>query len=85
MRVRMRTTLAGPMGTARAGESIDVEDKLGAALIAGNYAEELPGEPEVKSEPAPVETATEPEPEEEAATVSSRRGGRYGRKSQSRK
>lgn len=39
VRVRMRTTMAGPMGTYAAGAVVDFADGLAQALIAGGYAE----------------------------------------------
>ena len=50
----MITTLAGPQGTASAGQEIDVAAKTGTALIQGGYAQAVK---------APVETATVAAPE----------------------
>ncbi len=45
MRLIMITTLAGPALTADAGTPVDVDDKFGEALKAGNYARDpKPGE-----------------------------------------
>jgi hypothetical protein len=44
MRVRMRTTYAGPGGTARAGATIDVDDEEAAMLIDRGYAEAIDGD-----------------------------------------
>lgn len=39
MQVRMRTTMAGPMGTYHAGDVVDFSAGLAEALIAGGYAD----------------------------------------------
>lgn len=38
MRVTLNTTMAGPNGTATAGETIDLPEKQAESLIAGGYA-----------------------------------------------
>jgi hypothetical protein len=38
MKVKMRTTAAGPNGTAQEGQVVDVDAKHAKQLIAGGYA-----------------------------------------------
>ena len=59
MRIRLRTTLAGPALTAGAGDIVTVAPALGAALIAAGYATPEGDVPERAVAPAP-ETATAP-------------------------
>ena len=57
MRIRLRTTLAGPALTAGAGDIVTVEPALGAALIEAGYATPEGDEPQHAVAPPP-ETAT---------------------------
>lgn len=41
MKVKMITMSAGPNGTIRAGDVVDVSDAEGKLLISGGYAEEV--------------------------------------------
>jgi len=55
MRIRMKTTAAGPLGSKREGEHYDVDDAEGQALIDGGYAEKVePPAPIVDEAPAVV-------------------------------
>lgn len=68
MRIKMRTTSAGPAGVMLAGAEYNVSDAQGKALCAGNYAvpvEEKKSEPKPKEVPA-AETAAAPEAPESA-------------------
>jgi hypothetical protein len=56
MRIRLRTTLAGPALTAGAGDIVTVAPALGAALIETGYAAPEGDEPQLAV--APPETAT---------------------------
>ena len=68
MRVKMKTTYAGPAGTAGAGQTIDLDKDDAYALIEGGYAEQVEEDkPKAKrktkakkSKPAKSETATAP-------------------------
>ena len=57
MRIRLRTTLAGPALTAGAGDVVTVAPALGAALIEAGYATPEGDEPQQAVAPPP-ETAT---------------------------
>ena len=59
MRIRLRTTLAGPVLTAGAGDTVTVEPAFGTALIAAGYAVADTAAPERAVPPQP-ETATAP-------------------------
>lgn len=61
MRIKMKSTAAGPNGSKREGEIYDVADAEGQALIDGGYAEQV-AEPvaEVAPEPAPTPAASAP-------------------------
>jgi len=63
MRVRMRTTYAGPAGTARAGQTIELEDEQAAALLSAGYAEE------VVEPAAEASGAADATPADETATI----------------
>ena len=56
MQIRLRTTLAGPLLTAGAGEIIAVEHDLALALIKAGYAEPIDVTLE-KQLPAPTPVA----------------------------
>lgn len=59
MRVRMRTTAAGPWGVIGAGKSGEVSDVIGRAMIAaGSAVEERSAVAEETVMPAPVVAAT---------------------------
>ena len=70
MKIRMRTTAAGPAGVYQANKEVPVPDEIGERLIAGGYAElveETPPEkaPEKESAtapPAPETAAMDPPP-----------------------
>ena len=57
MRIRLRTTLAGPALTAGAGDIVTVAPALGAALIEAGYATPEVDGPQQAVAP-PAETAT---------------------------
>lgn len=59
MRIRLRTTLAGPVLTAGAGDTVTVEPVFGMVLIAAGYAVSNAAAPERAVPPQP-ETATVP-------------------------
>lgn len=48
MKVRMRTTMAGPDGVVQAGRIAEVSRRKGEGLIKAGYAEELKVEPKAK-------------------------------------
>lgn len=54
MRVRMRTTMAGPSLNAGAGTVVDIDEATAKELIARGYAASLAD----KAVVSPVETAT---------------------------
>ena len=64
MRVKMRTTMAGPHGVILAGKQGEVPDEQGKALVAAGYAERVEAPPpeekkaEKESETPALETAT---------------------------
>lgn len=62
MLVRMRTTMAGPMGAYHAGAIVAFTDGLAEALIAGGYAEaaEEAATPALNVPGAPETTAVQP-------------------------
>ena len=62
MRILYRTTAAGPDGCFRPGETRDVPDELGEALIAGGYARLVERVAPVPPD-QPLETATGENPE----------------------
>ena len=57
MRIRLRTTLAGPALTAGAGDIVTIAPALGAALIEAGYATPEVDVPQQAVAPPP-ETAT---------------------------
>ena len=57
MRVRMKTTMAGPNGNATPGQIIDVARDFAYALIEGGAAEQVDDEPVTLA--APETTAIE--------------------------
>lgn len=59
MRLRMRTTAAGPHFSARSGQVVEVSDDLAEQLVDGGYAE-LVGDPPAAATPAPAPPAPEP-------------------------
>lgn len=63
MQVRMVTLAAGPLGVLQAGETVEVTEAMGAALIAVGAAVIVAGEPAAVEHAVapPVETATAPE------------------------
>lgn len=69
MRVKMKTTSAGPNGTVLAGATIDVDEQVAVDLVGGGYAEYA--EPIIEDESdslRPMET-TDAVPEQETATA----------------
>ncbi len=73
MRVKMRTTIAGPDLSANAGDVVEVSGKFGQELVKGGYAEALDAPKAAGSETGvdqvnevettdvgPAETATAP-------------------------
>ncbi len=68
MRVKMNTAMAGPKGTAGAGQVVDVDDATAAEWIKHGYASEAPAKharadkaqaPAAETaDQAPAETAT---------------------------
>ncbi|OAN53890.1 hypothetical protein A6A04_13440 [Paramagnetospirillum marisnigri] len=58
MKIRLKTTMAGPDGSFQPGQIVDFERGRAYALIEGGYAEQIGGEEPV-SEP---EVATLPQP-----------------------
>ncbi len=65
MRVKLHTTMAGPDGCHRDGETVEYSEKVCKALIAGGFAERVD---EPKSENVTI-TGLVPEPEPETITV----------------
>lgn len=79
MRVKMRTSYAGPAGSCAAGGIVDVPEAEAAGLVAGGYAEVVP-----VPAPAPIveevaETATAPAVETATAPPMRGRGRAKGR------
>lgn len=83
MKIRMRTSIAGPFGAAGAGDIVNIPDDKAEALVAGGFAERIGGVPEA----AQAISEPEAEPEAEAAVIEApeaavaapqrkRRGGR---------
>lgn len=68
MQVRMVTLAAGPLGVLQAGETVEVTEAMGAALIAIGAA--------VAGEPAAVEHAVAPPTETATAPGTKKRGKR---------
>lgn len=74
MRIRMKTTMAGPEGVRQAGQEYDVAADLAAQLVDGGYAE-LIAEPAAAKSPVPEDLTSEveadktPDPENEAPVV----------------
>ena len=60
MRIKMLTTMAGPDGSANAGQVIDMDDERAVALLEGGYAEAVKAEVETVE----VETAAVEAPEQ---------------------
>ena len=59
MRVKLKTTMAGPGGVNRAGSEITVSAEQGSALVDGGYAEKI----EPVKMPAPETATAEPDAE----------------------
>lgn len=78
MRIKMRSTMAGPDGVLLAGHIGEVEDAKGAALIAAGYAEAVESTEVIKEKPKqePQETATAEPSENAMAPPPRRRRGR---------
>lgn len=57
MKIKLRTTYAGPAGTGSAGSVMNVPDDVGRDLVAGGYAEDLtpPDKPQAEDRPLPEE------------------------------
>lgn len=71
-KVRMRTTYAGPAGTARAGDTIDVEDDQAQTLIEIGYAEEVAPAPIMEAGTAGTSEAGEAEGDDAAEGAADR-------------
>lgn len=72
MKIKMRTTAAGPNGTAVEGSVVDVDAKTAEALIGGGYAsayETATKAPRKKAVRKAKETAAAPPPETAAAST----------------
>ena len=52
MKVKMKTTMAGPNGSVEAGQIIEVETKEAISLIKGGYATEIKIDIPKKEEPS---------------------------------
>lgn len=76
MRVRMKTILAGPQGTAQAGAIIDVSQTTGETLIAAGYAALVDAAPPAVEPPPVIETTALAQPETRSGAR--RRFGRSG-------
>ena len=61
MRIRLRTTIAGPLLTAGAGDIVTVAPPLGAALIEAGYATAESDGPERAVAPPPETATTAPQ------------------------
>lgn len=57
MKIKMRTTMAGPKGVVVAGEVIDLPKGEAYALVEGRYADQIEGEPETATAEAPENTS----------------------------
>ena len=57
MKIKMRTTMAGPNGVIHAGEVVDVPKAEAYALCEGRYAEQIEAEPEAAAMAPPENTA----------------------------
>ncbi len=68
MRIRLRTTLAGPSGTFRPGQVVDLPN--GAALVAAGYADAM----EPAAAAPRIESATVPAAAERAVSPRGKRG-----------
>ncbi len=73
MRVRLKTIMAGPGGTFKAGSIIALPSDQARELIEGGFAEAVPGKGLL---PADVETATAEPPENAMRPTPTRRKGR---------
>lgn len=69
MRVRLKTTMAGPSGAAMPGEVLDLPADAAAAMVAGGYADAIAVPKVERAERAVVPAA----PERRAAGKKSRR------------
>jgi len=69
MRIKVKTTIAGPGVNAGPGDVITVPDAFGRDLVAGGYAEVVAADPRAR-----VETATAPEPAERTVTRKGAKG-----------
>ena len=58
MRIRMLTTMAGPDGSARPGQVLDMDKERAVALLEGGYAETVKTKPETATAKAPEQTVT---------------------------
>lgn len=77
MKIRMRTTAAGPNGTVQAGALVEVDKKTAKALVDGGFAtyEAAVKAPAKKAVRPRRETATAPPPETAAAPAPVPHGG----------
>lgn len=64
MKIKLRTTYAGPAGTHASGSIVDMPDDEAKGLIDGGYAAQVGDAPE-----APPAPSAEPEPEPEVETA----------------
>lgn len=72
MRVKMRTIMAGPRGCARPGQTIEVDQATGEALVGGGYAELIAGTMPVpirRTKPVPERLIAPPPPQKTAAPI----------------
>lgn len=70
MKIKMKTNMSGPEGSASIGDIITVDDKLAVKWVGFDYAE--------YAEPIPIESETaESRPVKETATI--QRGKRRGK------
>lgn len=58
MRIRMLTTMAGPEGSARAGQIVEMDDARAVGLLDGGYAEAVKAETETATAQAPEQAVT---------------------------
>lgn len=59
MRVRMKSTAAGPLGVAQPGDVLDLPAEAAAALVSGGYADAIAVPPTAQAERAVAPPAPE--------------------------
>lgn len=57
MKIKMRTTMAGPAGVVIAGQVVDLPKAEAYALVEGRYADQIDVEPETATAEPPENTA----------------------------